>query len=303
MFFVLGIIILFFGCKKEAPNINPPSTEKEVASISTVKIDTPLFKVILENDLSVNEYFEFIKELIVQYDSLVPYNLNEYLLVHANAWVIDSFAQTDYYFQIKKGIFIYNQKQQIVLHTNDTLLIPNEKTADHLQQKINSYLIDINIPEYKLRILERDSIIHTFPIRVGQVGKRYMDMAKREVDMKTKSGVGTIVEINRNPRWQNPVDGHEYKTTLRDDLQRTLVPRIPFLITEINGHRWGQLIHPTTNPETLGKAYSNGCIGTKEGDAWIIYFYAPIGTKIIIRYDLEIDEKGEKIMLQDIYND
>jgi len=80
------------------------------------------------------------------------------------------------------------------------------------------------------------------------------------------------------------------------------LPQIPFLETEINGMRNGQLIHPTTNPITLEKAYSNGCIGTKEADAWVIYYYAPVGTKIAIRYDLNIkDSMGKKIVLKDIY--
>ena len=67
--------------------------------------------------------------------------------------------------------------------------------------------------------------------------------------------------------------------------------------------RNGQLIHPTTNPITLGKAYSNGCIGTNEGDAWVIYYYAPIGTKIKIRYDLDLmDIDDKRQVLKDIYN-
>ena len=301
--FAMGITLLFIGCqKKRQYNLEPPTPSEENRSIPVVKIDTPLFKVILKNDISIEKYFNFVQELVFQYDTLVPYPLNEYLIVHANPWLIDRFAHTDYYFQLEKGNFIYQQKKEIVLNAKDTLLLPNEKTAQSIQQKIDSYALDINIPEFRLRILENDSTIYKFPIRVGQVGKRYMSMAKRKVDMKTRTGVGTIVAINRNPRWQNPVDGREYKTTLRDDLQRTLVPRIPFLVTEINGHRWGQLIHPTTNPNTLGKAYSNGCIGTKEGDAWKIYFHAPIGTKIIIRYDLEVEENGKKLKLKNIYN-
>ena len=81
------------------------------------------------------------------------------------------------------------------------------------------------------------------------------------------------------------------------------MPQIPFIETEINGLRNGQLIHPTTNPITLNKAYSNGCIGTKEADAWVIYYYAPIGTGITIRYDLNmVDESGKRHILKDIYN-
>ena len=80
------------------------------------------------------------------------------------------------------------------------------------------------------------------------------------------------------------------------------MPQIPFIETELNGLRHGQLIHPTTNPKTLRKAYSNGCIGTKEADAWVIYYYAPINTEIRIRYDLSIaNEMGDIITLKDIY--
>ena len=80
------------------------------------------------------------------------------------------------------------------------------------------------------------------------------------------------------------------------------MPVIPWIETEINGIRNGQMIHPTTNPETLGKAYSNGCIGVSESDAWIIYYHAPLNTALQIRYDLIIlDEKGEKRELEDIY--
>lgn len=298
---LLGVLSLVLGCKKEtpAPQNETPIIVKD--TIPLVKKDTPLFNIILEKDITINEYFDFINGLVEKYDSLVPYPLNEYLLVHANEKLIDTFTQSDYYFQLENERFIYNQKAYIVLHKADTVFLPNEKIAAQIQEKINSFWIDINIPEYKLRIMQDDSISVTVPVRVGRVGARFMSTVNREVEMKTRTGEGQIIKINRNPRWQNPVDGHEYETTLRDDLQRTLVPRIPFLNPEINGKRWGQLIHPTTNPETLGKAYSNGCIGTGEGDAWRIYFHAPIGTKVVIRYDLEIEENGDTIKLKDIY--
>jgi L,D-transpeptidase ErfK/SrfK len=80
------------------------------------------------------------------------------------------------------------------------------------------------------------------------------------------------------------------------------MPQIPWIETEIDGVRNGQMIHPTTNPETLERAYSNGCIGTREGDAWIIYYYASLGTPIKIRYELSVkDQKGEMVVLKDIY--
>jgi L,D-transpeptidase ErfK/SrfK len=48
----------------------------------------------------------------------------------------------------------------------------------------------------------------------------------------------------------------------------------------------------------LGKAYSNGCIGTSEADAWFVYYYAPLGTAIEIKYNL-INADGKT--LKDIY--
>ena len=75
------------------------------------------------------------------------------------------------------------------------------------------------------------------------------------------------------------------------------------LKTQINGVRNGQLIHATTNPNTSGKAYSNGCIGTEEGNVWVIYYYAPLGTKITIRYDLTIKNKNDKdSLLVNVYD-
>jgi L,D-transpeptidase ErfK/SrfK len=72
---------------------------------------------------------------------------------------------------------------------------------------------------------------------------------------------------------------------------------------EINGIRSGALIHPTTNLSTLGKAVSNGCVGLSEADAWLVYYYAPLGTQVRFRYDLEVHDKaGKIIILRDIYD-
>ena len=290
--------ILLLSCSKQ--NQEELSYFK-IEHAPIVKVDPALFEIEIEKDITVDAYFDFIENVVTTYDSLVPYDLTMYLLIHNNNWIIDTFAHTDYYYQKDKGNFIYDQQAEIVLKKGEILLVPNEEKANQIIEKINSFSIDVNIPEFQLRILENDSIVHTFPVRVGQTGERFMSTANRIVKMKTRTGNGQIASINTNPRWENPVDGHRYHTTLRDDKRRTLVPRIPFLHPEINGLRWGQLIHPTTNPETLGRAYSNGCIGTSEGAAWRIYFYAPIGTPIKIRYDLEVEKNGEMIFLKDIY--
>jgi len=127
-------------------------------------------------------------------------------------------------------------------------------------------------------------------------------MGDRLTDLKTKQGKGRIIGFRKNPDFYNPKTGKRFFVTRRDDGETTLMPQIPWIVTEIGGLKNGQLIHPTTNPKTLGKAYSNGCIGVKESDAWLIYYQCPIGTEINIRYDLKIvDESGTEILLKDIY--
>ena len=126
-------------------------------------------------------------------------------------------------------------------------------------------------------------------------------MAGRIIDMRTKPGEGKIIEVVKNPMFINPKDNRLYSSTTRDDKRRTTLPNIPWLVPEINGFNHGQLLHPTTNKRTLGKALSNGCIGMSEADAWTLYYYAPVGTVIKIRYDLKALSSGDTISLHDIY--
>lgn len=253
--------------------------------------------------VTIENYFQYLDSLVNKYDSLTSYKLTEHLLVRANPWIIDTLQNTDYYRRIAKDSFVYNQKRMVVLTKGATLIIPDSITANKIQNSFNNTLIDVNIPEFKLRIYEASSKLYEFPVRVGRDEKVYLEMSGRVQDLKTKTGEGRIVKHVRNPRYFNPVNNHEYFVTKRDDNRVTKLPQIPFIETEINGIRNGQLIHPTTNAATLGKVYSNGCIGTNEADAWVIYYYAPIETKIKIRYDLNVvDASGDSIVLKDIYN-
>ena len=257
---------------------------------------------VVDKDVKVEDYFQFLDSLVQKYDSVTPYHLTEHLLVRANPWIIDSLKNTDYYKMKSRNVFVYNQKKLVALPQGASIIIPDSTTAVAINNSMKKTWIDVNIPEFKLRIYEDSKMLFEFPIRVGQNEKKYLKMADRIVDLKTKTGIGKVVNHIKNPRYVNPVNNHEYFVTKRDDNKVTKLPQIPFLETEINGIRDGQLIHPTTNPETLGKAYSNGCIGTKESDAWVIYYYAPINTKIVIRYDLKvIDKNGSDKILKDIY--
>ncbi len=240
--------------------------------------------------------------LVLAYDSITPYPLSEHLLVHANPWIIDTLENTDYYRMMAKDSFVYDQREMIVLPKGAKLKIPDSIAANKLLNGLRNTHVDINIPEYKLRIYKDSVLIYTFPIRVGRNAKRYLAQGDRVTDLRTITGKGIIAEHHRYPQFYNPVDGKRFYQTKRDDEKTTLMPQIPWIETEINGICNGQMIHPTTNPETLGKAYSNGCIGTKEADAWTIYYYAPLNTPIHIRYDLKVrDAKGAEVLLEDIY--
>jgi L,D-transpeptidase ErfK/SrfK len=203
---------------------------------------------------------------------------------------------------MERGIFTYDPQAVLVLREGTRLRIPDSSEVDSILEYQGLVYIDINIPEFKLRIWHYDSLLYTFPVRVGQNTSKYLAVSNANVDLRTQVGSGCIVRLNRNPDFVNPTNGKEYKVTRRDDERVTLMPRIPWIEPELNGIRYGQLIHPTTNPNTLGKAYSNGCIGTKEGDMWIIYYYASLGTSVNVRYDREVvNDDGKKVILKDIY--
>lgn len=258
---------------------------------------------VFKDTVRIKDFFKVMDSIVYRYDSLLTYPVSEHLIVRNNPWVIDSLASTDYYQLKERGITSLNPKELPIFKPGDSLVIPDSATVDSLSQLFEQTYLDLNIPEFKLRVMQEDSVIYEFPVRVGRNERKYLAMAGRVVDLRTHTGEGTIVQYSKDPVFINPADNHVYHVTKRDDGVSTDLPNIPWLVPEINGIRYGQLIHPTTNIETLGRAYSNGCIGTSEAAAWYIYYHAPIGTRILIRYELVIvDKNGDTLQLQDIYN-
>jgi len=268
---------------------------------SITKYDVPI-KIDIPKNVTIGEYFNFMDSLVNAYCERTSLPLTEHLLVRNNRWVIDTLANTDYYRMMARDSFVHDQRKLVVLPKGSTLLVPDAIQTTALSGDFDHWWIDVNIPEFKLRLYKDSSVVYAFPIRVGQNRKRFLAMDGKISDLRTRTGSGSIVRHVRNPDFYNPVDGKRFYFTKRDDGLTTYMPQIPWLETEIDAQRNGQMIHPTTNPESLGKAYSNGCIGVKEADAWIIYYYAPVGTKIQIRYDLEVKGKGsDTLHLKDIY--
>lgn len=302
--FLVTASFLLATCQSPADK----TTTKEVSATDTVDVISntappPLFTYIVPRTIRVKDYFPFMDSLVHRYDSLVPYPLTEHLLVRSNPRIIDTLEDTDYYRRMARGEFVYDQRQLPVLHQGDTLFIPDTASARVLLDRMAGTWIDINIPEYTLRVVEGQDTVQCMTIRVGQNKKRYQEVLGRVDDLRTRPGVGTIVRINRAPTlFYDPHTGRKFTHTKRDDGRTTRMPLIPWMEPEINGIRIGQMIHPTTNPETLGKAYSNGCIGCTEGEAWRLYYFAPVGTKVVIRYDLLlIGPQGDTTRLPDIY--
>jgi L,D-transpeptidase ErfK/SrfK len=260
-------------------------------------------RLVLVNDtVRIERYFSYMDSLVTGYDSLTQYPLSEHILVKSNPWIIDTLANTDYYSMMQRDSFVYDQRKMIVIKPKDRIIIPDSLEAYSIIEAFGKTRIDINLPEYKLRVYDDSMLVSTYLIRIGQNKKKYLKMGERLTDLKTKQGIGQIIGYRKNPDFYNPETGKQFFVTRRDDDKTTLMPQIPWIVTEIDGIRNGQLIHPTTNPNSLGKAYSNGCIGVKESDAWRIYYQCPIGTKINIRYDLKVlDDSGTEFLLNDIY--
>jgi L,D-transpeptidase ErfK/SrfK len=301
---LLGISI-FLWQKMACNGDKKPDTASPTEAVATDTVpppEAPLAKIPVAQTVTIGRYFQFMDDLVRQYDSLAPYPLSEHLLVRANSWIIDTLENTDYYRQMERGNFVFEQRDMTVLRPGDTLLLPGEKTAAALIARMQQTRLDINIPAFQLRIIEGDSVLHYFPVRVGKNQTKFLALAGNEVDLRTHTGTGEIVRISRDPLFLDPVTGEEFKFTKRDDRSSTRMPLIPWIEPSINGIRYGQMIHPTTNPKTLGKTASNGCIGLKEADAWRVYYYAPIGTQVVVRYDLlEINEKGDTLRYEDVY--
>ena len=273
-----------------------------IKTTNLLQVSDTLKSISITENVLIKNYFNYLDSIVTSINETENYSVTEHLLVRYNPWILDTLAATDYYKMIEKDSFVYNQKEMIALKKGTKLLIPDSLAVDSLLIVFNTTFLDINIPEFKLRICKDSLVFYEFPVRVGRNEKKYLKMGDRVTDLKTKIGIGKIVRHAKNPEYYNPVTGRQYYSTRRDDEKRTQMPQIPWLETEINGVRNGQLIHPTTNQNTLSKAYSNGCIGTNESDAWVIYYYAPINTKVVIRYDLSaVNKQGDTINFKNIY--
>lgn len=306
LLFLAGMLICTFNCKGkfrvDADSYNEGLTNR-LDTLVAPPPEPPIARIPVQREVQIRHFFQYIAGIVQQYDTISRYKLTENLLLRANPWLMDTLANTDYYIQMKRGHFVYEQPKMVVLQPGDTLLIPGPMKAAALLEKMAKTWIEVNIPAFTLRIWEGDSVLFSMPVRVGKDKEKYLEAASHRVDLRTRTGEGEIIRVNRFPIFIDPVTGEKFKFTKRDDRRKTLMPQIPWLEPSINGQRYGQMIHPTTNPRSLGKMTSNGCIGLSEANAWRLYCFAPIGTKVSIRYELmEVNESGDTLRYKDIYH-
>ena len=139
--------LMFFQCTYEASMQKAVTDEPPVLKEDSV---AQLRYTVLEN-VQIKNYFEFIHAISVHFDSLLPYPINEYILVHHNPWIMDTLVHSDYYYQMERGHFVYDQTQMVVLPKGSDLIIPTEDEAAAISQLLTETVIDLNIPEFKIR--------------------------------------------------------------------------------------------------------------------------------------------------------
>lgn len=302
-FLSISMVAFLCGCR----DVQSFDTERLPAvdrSILPDSMDVEHHKPVIyrvREDVVLKNYLTYIADLVGHLQDSFGLALDDYSLIHHNPWILDSLVATDYYHLKEVGRNVTDPLSLTILRKGDTLLIPSQTELSIIRNRLSNTMLDLNIPEFTLRILEDEEVLYSFPVRVGRVEKKFLAMAGREVDLRTRTGEGEIVRINRTPDFINPVDNHRYKMTRRDDGVMTTLPNVPWIEPELDGQRHGQLIHPTTNIATLGKAYSNGCVGLREGDMWVLYYHAPLGTRVVFRYDLHGDLTRQDTEIKDIY--
>lgn len=128
---------------------------------------------------------------------------------------------------------------------------------------IASYFIDINIPEYKLRLYYEDELVNTFPIAVGK--------------SVTPSILGDfkIINVIKDPTWYP--QGQEPVPPGKDN------PLGPWWLgLDFPGYG----IHGNNSPDSIGKALSAGCIRMNNDDVTYLAGVIKKGTPVRLRYDV-----------------
>src|SRR5690554_2549259 len=191
---LLSFSLILVGCQ----NANKVDIEEKSNNNNNIEIvETDSLKqeiakpieIVVNKDVPIRSYFKWMDGIVADYNQAHNYEVDEYIIVHNNKWIIDTLAHTDYYYLMDRGIFNEDSQSLLALTKNQVLVIPDSIQTQNIKAQLCNTSLELNIPEFRLRIIQNEKEIYKFPVRVGQTGKRYMAMAKATVDMRTKPRV------------------------------------------------------------------------------------------------------------------
>jgi hypothetical protein len=178
--------------------------------------------------------------------------------------------------------------------------VDNSLQADSADED-REHEIYINIASFTLKLISGGECEKKYKIRVGKL------------DAKTITGAGTVTKKFKKSYFRYSSGDQKGEiirySNIRSSFNGKIVKRIkiPYdkikgLELEINGVVTGQIIHATTNPETLGHACSSGCIGLSIEDMLDLYDRVKTGAKVLIEYNPVEYHDGYFYFYNDIYN-
>ena len=109
-------------------------------------------RILVTKNITIKQYFNYLDSLVKTINNKGNKGLTEHILVRYNPWIIDSLRNTDYYTMMERDSFVYNQKELIALKKGSQILIPDSLEIENIIETFNRTILDINIPEYRLRI-------------------------------------------------------------------------------------------------------------------------------------------------------
>jgi hypothetical protein len=143
--------------------------------------------------------------------------------------------------------------------------------------------IEINVAECRLRLLEGNKVLATYPVGLGRPGFR------------TPVGSHQVLRMVDNPSWENP-----YKAPGASRIKAG--PMNPL------GTRWigfkndphGEFgMHGTDRPQSVGKYSSHGCVRMKVPDAEALYKQIKVGTPVdVVFRPYQVTEDAGKLSIK-----
>lgn len=162
--------------------------------------------------------------------------------------------------------------------------------------------LEVNLPAFSVRLLADGYVEREWRCRIG----------KRETRTLTGDGIVSRVFKPAYFRYDKGEKAGEVivKSTVRryvggPELRVIDIPyaeRMRGLELELDGRVSGQIIHSTTNPETIGHVTSNGCVGMYEADMLELFDLAGAGTPVRVVYRLVEYDGRNLLFYRDVYD-